>query len=496
MNHRQRRLTIAGRGALLALALLVAGAGAAIAGQLAGTAFIRERIALPPDAEFEAHLLDASAPGGPELRFASARKVPAGQSPFAFVIDYDSARVQPGQRYVVRATVTVRGQVRFAAEPPAAVRLDDADPPVQLVLVATGAALQSGTEPAYGPTPGLATGPFLNAPATSAALQAALGSLPATFAGELPGPAGTVRWQLDLMPDGRYQLRQVPTARRDPNRYDDTGLWSWERERQRLVLRGGRQETIYLELAGNGMLRKLDGEGRRLRRADNDLLQRVSAQQPAFAEQRLAVSGMFTSQADAARITLCTDGRSLPVAMEGDFRALQAAYRAARPQPGQALLVSAQGLITLRSPTEPGRPPVPTLVIERFENVWPGETCGQPQATSPLRGTYWKLVRLNGQPVLAAADRGREPHLIFDQAQVSGSGGCNRLTGPVELGGDRIAMKQIAATRMACSVGMEQESAFFDSLERAVRWRITGSHLELLDGAGRVLARFEAGALR
>jgi copper homeostasis protein (lipoprotein) len=319
--------------------------------------------------------------------------------------------------------------------------------------------------------------------------------LPATFAGELPGPAGNVRWQLDLMPDGRYLLRQVPTSRRDPNRYEDSGRWNWERQPQRLVLRGARQETIYLELAGNGMLRKLDGDGRRLRSAGNDLLQRTSAAQPTVADQRLAVSGMFTVLADAARITLCADGRSLPVAMEGDFPALQAAWRAARPLPGQALLVSAQGLITLRPSAEPGRPPVPTLVIERFDQVWPGETCGQPQATSPLRGTHWKLVRLNNQPV-AVAERGREPHLVFAADQLSGSGGCNRMSGAVAFSGERIAIEQIAATRMACSTGMAQESAFFDSLERATRWRVAGSHLELLDGAGRVLARFEAMASR
>lgn len=52
------------------------------------------------------------------------------------------------------------------------------------------------------------------------------------------------------------------------------------------------------------------------------------------------------SRADAAGITLCVDGQRLPVAMEGDSRALETAYREAAPQPGQPVLVILRGLIT------------------------------------------------------------------------------------------------------------------------------------------------------
>jgi heat shock protein HslJ len=49
---------------------------------------------------------------------------------------------------------------------------------------------------------------------------------------------------------------------------------------------------------------------------------------------------------------------------------------------------------------------------------------------------------------------------------------------------------------MACPTGMEQEQQFLQSLDKVERYRISGSHLELLDGAGAVLARFEAVELR
>ncbi len=74
-------------------------------------------------------------------------------------------------------------------------------------------------------------------------------------------------------------------------------------------------------------------------------------------EPRLVLTGMFTYMADAASITLCADGGRLPVAMEADYKALEAAYLKERQQPGQALLVSLEGLIALRPSVEANRPP-------------------------------------------------------------------------------------------------------------------------------------------
>jgi hypothetical protein len=43
---------------------------------------------------------------------------------------------------------------------------------------------------------------------------------------------------------------------------------------------------------------------------------------------------------------------------------------------------------------------------------------------------------------------------------------------------------------------MEQEQRFRQAMTTVERYRIRGSHLELLDTAGAVVARFEAVALR
>jgi copper homeostasis protein (lipoprotein) len=159
--------------------------------------------------------------------------------------------------------------------------------------------------------------------------------------------------------------------------------------------------------------------------------------------------------------------------------------------------VSLEGLIAARPATEANRPPRLSLVVERFINIWPRETCGNPLVDSPLRGTYWKLVRLRDSAV-PAAEKQREPHLIFanSEPRVSGSGGCNSVTGSFELDGDRLRLRAMAGTMMACRAGMEEEQRFLQSMENVERYRIRGSHLEMLDAAGAVVARFEAVALR
>ena len=91
----------------------------------------------------------------------------------------------------------------------------------------------------------------------------------------------------------------------------------------------------------------------------------------------------------------------------------------------------------------------------------------------PLENTYWKLIRL-GDGAVIVAEKQREPHLILHPAsrRVSGSGGCNRLSGSYESDGDRLAIGRMAGTLMACPTGMETEKKFLEALGQTSRARI------------------------
>jgi copper homeostasis protein (lipoprotein) len=102
--------------------------------------------------------------------------------------------------------------------------------------------------------------------------------------------------------------------------------------------------------------------------------------------------------ADAGRFTECLTRKTWPVAHERDNAALEAAYATARRGPAQELLVHLEAQVAMR-PGKKGEGPQQSLVVERFDGVWPGETCGWRTSTEPLENTYWKLTRLGTTPV-------------------------------------------------------------------------------------------------
>ena len=453
------------------------------AGTLTGTASYLERIALPPDAVFEAVLIDAAIADAPARELGRVRLQPAGQPPFRFSIPYRDSDVTPRGRYTVRATVRQGERLLFTTDTITPVLTGGPSQPLTLRLVQVG----GGARPFQAASP--------------------LGRLPASWRGELPAASGTTRWQVDLAPDGSFQLRQTVLNRPAPNSFDDIGRWRLESGSNRLVLRGGREAPVFFQpLDGGAALQKLDLNGKPIHSRQPDRLQRLASPQPI--DPRLHLQGMFRYLADAASIRLCATGTRLPVAMEGDYRALERAYLKAQPaeRRGQPLLVNLEGLITSRPSAEPGRPPQRTLVVERFMGVHPGQGCGQanaaaasgshPMASPSLRGTLWRLQALQdgSRPTLIEPPgRPAELQLDADQDRVSGSGGCNRLIGGFQLSGERIRFSRLGSTQMACPPAvMAFERRYSEALAQVRRWSLDKRSLLLQDARGRTLLVFRS----
>lgn len=109
-----------------------------------------------------------------------------------------------------------------------------------------------------------------------------------------------------------------------------------------------------------------------------------------------------------------------------------------------------------------------------------------------LPGARWTLVEVMGQPVDPDAP---QAYLEFDaeSARVSGSTGCNRLSGNYELAdGNRMALGPLAVTMRACMEGMETERAFLDALERMDSYHLGDGRLQLFRARMAPLAVLEA----
>jgi putative lipoprotein len=101
----------------LALVLFCAvGSEGPASGQVKGTATYRERIAMPPDAVFEATLEDVSKADARAEVIGQARIERPGNPPIRFEITYDPSGINPKHRYAVRARILVDGKLFFITD--------------------------------------------------------------------------------------------------------------------------------------------------------------------------------------------------------------------------------------------------------------------------------------------------------------------------------------------------------------------------------------------
>ena len=113
---------------------------------------------------------------------------------------------------------------------------------------------------------------------------------------------------------------------------------------------------------------------------------------------------------------------------------------------------------------------------------------------------YWKLIELNGNPVVFNDSTSREPFIILkDDNIVNGNGGCNTISGAYEIdrAASRIKFSQIVSTMMAC-INMEFEDGLKRALETADNYSLSadGKYLSLNRARMAPLARFEVVYLR
>lgn len=115
----------------------------------------------------------------------------------------------------------------------------------------------------------------------------------------------------------------------------------------------------------------------------------------------------------------------------------------------------------------------------------------------PLEGTPWRLVQLDGQPVATGANPQAEPRLQFDAGgqRMSGSGGCNAISGSYRRSGNALRIGPVASTRRACAApGFNAlESRFMAVLEATASYQVRGAQLTLLDTRSMPLAVLELG---
>lgn len=106
--------------------------------------------------------------------------------------------------------------------------------------------------------------------------------------------------------------------------------------------------------------------------------------------------------------------------------------------------------------------------------------CGGSHETTRLEDTTWKLSSMNGIPQSAIGSEADAFTISFSKTDtlVSGRTNCNRFFGKYDVKGDKLGMKNMGITRMACP-DMQYEDAFVQMLDRVNRYEIRNRELTL-----------------
>ena len=472
--------SLVGRVVARLLGLVLTGAACvsvAPAETLTGTALIRERIALPPGTTFEAVIADMSQADAPARPLARTVIDVAGALPIAFAIDYDPAALDAGAFYALRATLRHDGRLLFATQTVTRVLPTDGPQDVELVLKSAGQD-SSGPPARPLPAPGL--------------------RLPATFRGTLPfADFEGVRHHLDLWPDQVYHMRREWLGGETGLfRRDEIGRWYADPAREAIVLHGASEMPLIWEVAGPDRLRQTDLAGNPIESGLDHTLTSDGTLEPTELED-LFMLGRMSYEADVATFEECVSGFRYPIALEGDYGALERAYLEAAPHPGDAVTVHVEGDLVMRPATADA--PRDSLVVDRFIAVRGDDVCARPEPQASLTDTYWRIDRLIGDDVRAQANR-REPHLVLyggAERRFRATVGCNRLVGRYEVAGDALTFEPGARTRMACPLSLDDlERTLLDVFSRTRAVRNEGQTLDLLDAKGTPLAHLAAVYLR
>ena len=128
---------------------------------------------------------------------------------------------------------------------------------------------------------------------------------------------------------------------------------------------------------------------------------------------------------------------------------------------------------------------------DALQNDSPG-MAREPTHHATLLDTYWKLLELQGTPVVTPEGM-REAHFVLasSESRTHGFSGCNNFFGNYKNDSDSLSFSALGSTMMACAEGMDTEQAFLKALSETTRTTIKGQFMELY-ADDLLLARFEA----
>ena len=124
----------------------------------------------------------------------------------------------------------------------------------------------------------------------------------------------------------------------------------------------------------------------------------------------------------------------------------------------------------------------------KASKVDPNAVATTAASTSALNGTRWRIEEINGQAVL---DRSATSLKIGRDGSLSGSTGCNEITGHATIDADKVSLSPMASTQKSCEPGAaSQETSLFKAMADVQSYAMDANGGLVLKGAdGTALVR-------
>jgi heat shock protein HslJ len=117
-------------------------------------------------------------------------------------------------------------------------------------------------------------------------------------------------------------------------------------------------------------------------------------------------------------------------------------------------------------------------------------SCKSSFPDSKWTNKQWTVVEMLSLPV-QTSNSPQDAHLIFNASEkmVNGSGSCNRIFGPYEIGKKHsLKFGNLASTMMACQ-NQAFENKLLETLRRVEFYQLSGGELWLKDNKKRVILK-------
>ena len=127
---------------------------------------------------------------------------------------------------------------------------------------------------------------------------------------------------------------------------------------------------------------------------------------------------------------------------------------------------------------------VALVVVIAVVGLWLLGPWGSNAAAAGLEGKTWRLVSINGQPVIPNS----QAMVKFEGGKLSGNSSVNSIGGSYQVRGTTLTLSDLASTLMASADPAlnQQETAMLGILQGQLSFTVNGNQLELASAQGKL----------